>query len=59
MTDSKDDSMSIDEINTEILECARYGEYDELRDFIKLGGDCNHTDNNGNTALHKAGKTTN
>jgi hypothetical protein len=58
MTDSND-SMNIDDINAEILECARYGEHEELREFIKLGGDCNHIDSNGNTALHKAGNDIN
>ena len=41
------------EINQEILECARYGEEDELREYLIAGGNVNHKDEGGNTALHK------
>ena len=45
--------MNIDEINNEILECARYGEDDDLRMLLSAGGNVNHIDVDGNTALHK------
>ena len=51
----ENESMTVDEINLEILECARYGEHEELREYISQGGDVNWCDGNGNTALHKAG----
>lgn len=49
------ESMTVDEINSEILECARYGEDEELLKYITHGGDVNACDHNGNSALHKAG----
>lgn len=42
------------DINQEILECARYGEHEELAMYIAQGADVNFTDDSGNTALHKA-----
>lgn len=30
--------MNIDEINREILECSRYGEDDDLKAYIAVGG---------------------
>lgn len=42
------------EIDQEILECARYGDDDDLRDLLKAGGNVNFKDGGGNTALHKA-----
>ena len=38
----------------ELLECARYGEDDELAALLKLGVPIDHADDSGNTALHKA-----
>lgn len=38
----------------EVLECARYGEADDLKELLKLGGNVNYLDDNGNSALHKA-----
>jgi hypothetical protein len=35
------------------LECARYGEHEELAEFLRQGGDPNYADANGTTALHK------
>ena len=55
MTEEENETMSVDEINLEILECARYGEHEELRAYVNQGGDVNWCDINGNTALHKAG----
>jgi hypothetical protein len=47
--------MSADEANRESLECARYGEVDDLRGmFVTYGADPNYADENGNTALHRA-----
>lgn len=40
-------------INNEILECARYGEVEDLREHLKNGGNVNHMDYNNTTALHK------
>lgn len=44
------------EANIESLECARYGESEELIElFDKYGADCNYVDpETGNTALHRA-----
>ena len=41
------------EIDREVLECARYGEEDELREMLVAGGNVNYKDAGGNTALHK------
>ena len=43
----------LQEVNQEILECARYGDDDDLREMLRLGGDVNFKDGGGNTALHK------
>ena len=45
---------SLEDINKEILECARYGEDLDLRVLIGAGGDVNYQDGAGNTALHRA-----
>ena len=42
------------DINQEILECARYGEYEELAMYIEQGALIDSIDMSGNTALHKA-----
>ena len=41
------------EIDLEILECARYGDDEDIRDLLKAGGNVNFRDGGGNTALHK------
>ena len=46
--------MTLDEMNAEILECARYGESDDLRALLQAGANVNHRDVGGNTAVHKA-----
>lgn len=46
--------MSLEEMNAEVLECARYGEEDDLRALLTAGADVNHVDVGGSTALHKA-----
>lgn len=46
--------MNEEEANLETLECARYGEPDELRDLLSNGADPNFKDDSGNTAMHKA-----
>lgn len=38
----------------EVLECARYGEIDELQALVESGADVNFRDGGGNTALHMA-----
>jgi ankyrin repeat protein len=47
---SVEDKLAID---LEILECARYGDDDDLRDLLVAGGNVNFKDGGGNTALHK------
>ena len=46
--------MSQEEMNDEVLECARYGESDDLRALLQAGASVNHRDAGGNTAVHKA-----
>lgn len=46
--------MNFLEMNMEILECARYGEEDDLRALLQAGADVNYADVGGSTALHKA-----
>ena len=44
-----------EEANRELLECARYGETEDLENLIVRGADCNYADNDtGNTPLHRA-----
>eukprot|EP00389_Voromonas_pontica_P004156 GDKH01006177.1.p1 GENE.GDKH01006177.1~~GDKH01006177.1.p1 ORF type:complete len:168 (-),score=38.03 GDKH01006177.1:104-607(-) len=38
----------------EMLLCARYGEVDDLKEYISKGADVDFTDKSGNTALHMA-----
>lgn len=46
--------MTMEEMNQEVLECARYGEHEDLRTLLVHKADVNHTDEAGTTALHKA-----
>ena len=48
------DSMNFLEMNMEVLECARYGEDDDLRALLQAGADVNYADEGGSSALHKA-----
>lgn len=48
------DVVDVDAMNAEILECARYGEHEELEEFLKAGADVNFADSQGNTCMHKA-----
>lgn len=42
------------DLNNEVLECARYGEDEDLIKILEAGGDVNFRDYGGSTALHKA-----
>jgi len=46
--------MNFLEMNQEVLECARYGEEDDLKQLLEAGADANFADAGGATALHKA-----
>jgi hypothetical protein len=50
----EDEPLTEVELRDELLECARYGEEDDLRAILTHGIDVNHQDDNGNTAMHKA-----
>lgn len=41
-------------MNMEVLECARYGEDDDLKALLEAGADANYADESGSTGLHKA-----
>ena len=45
---------SVEDINREILECARYGEDEDLLTVLGMRGDVNCRDVAGNTAIHRA-----
>lgn len=47
-------SFSQEELDSETLECARYGEEEDLRSLLVSGANANHVDSAGNSALHKA-----
>ncbi len=44
----------LEENNKETLECARYGEPEDLQKLLELGCSANYSNESGNTALHKA-----
>ena len=46
--------MNFLEMNQEVLECARYGEDDDLKAMLEAGADANFADVGGSTGLHKA-----
>lgn len=47
--------MDKEEADRETLECARYGEEDDLRSlFVSHGADANYADESGTTAMHRA-----
>ncbi len=46
--------MNQEELDQEVLECARYGEDEDLRVILQHNGNVNHKDYAGNTALHRA-----
>jgi ankyrin repeat protein len=46
--------MNFHEMNIEVLECARYGEEEDLLALLNAGADVNYVDDSGNTALHRA-----
>jgi ankyrin repeat protein len=46
--------MNMEEMNQEVLECARYGEEEDLRALLNAGADVNFTDVGGSSAMHKA-----
>lgn len=41
-------------MNYEVLECARYGEDEDLLQLLSDGANVNHCDENGNSALHRS-----
>jgi ankyrin repeat protein len=45
--------MNIEEASVEFLECARYGEVDDLRACLAFGVPVDFRDAGGNTALHR------
>lgn len=45
---------TLEEMNAEILECARYGEPEDLETLLKAGANVNFVDGQGNTCMHKA-----
>lgn len=48
------ETLSEEELREELLECARYGEEEDLRAILESGVDANYQDENGNTAMHRA-----
>jgi ankyrin repeat protein len=46
--------MNMEEMNQEVLECARYGEEEDLRALLNAGADVNFADVGGSSAMHKA-----
>lgn len=50
---SDDEEVSLEDLNREILECARYGEAEDLGVLLSAGAEVDHKDESGNSALHK------
>jgi hypothetical protein len=46
--------MDFVEMNNEVLECARYGEDEDLRALLQAGASVDHLDGSGSSAMHKA-----
>lgn len=46
--------ISMEDLPEELLECARYGEDDDLKAILTAGIDANYQDDTGTTALHRA-----
>jgi len=53
-TEKNEEIVLTEEDHLEVLECARYGEVDDLKYLLSIGCDVNHLDNGGSSALHKA-----
>ena len=56
MAEFVDDEVTSDvsELSAELLECARYGECEDMVALLDAGAEIAHADGGGNTALHKA-----
>ncbi|RYH12821.1 ankyrin repeat domain-containing protein [archaeon] len=54
MEEESNQPMTPEELQYELLECARYGEEDDLRTILQASIPVNFQDENGNTALHRA-----
>jgi hypothetical protein len=42
MAEDEGVAMTIEEMNEEVLECARYGEHEDLAALLEAGADVNH-----------------
>eukprot|EP01031_Cornospumella_fuschlensis_P039944 gene39944-48649_t len=54
MDEDHNEPLTPEELQYELLECARYGEDDDLRAILQANIPVNFQDENGNTALHRA-----
>lgn len=54
MDEANSEPLTPEELQLELLECARYGEEEDLRTILGAGIPVNFQDENGNTALHRA-----
>lgn len=54
ITKSEEQIVLTEEDHLEVLECARYGEVEDLKYLLSIGCDVNHLDKGGSSALHKA-----